>query len=372
MSSSAGIQTDLSQPIHPNQATSDSTVDGIEVHNLDSDNDRLNEDEPIANTCERKLKSKVWDDMERVKIGSVFVAICKHCHKRFAGGSKSGTSHLIKHISNCIHRKIRSGAQQVLQLEKNALNDNVKVATFKFDQLRSRMDFARALVKHNYPFNMVEHEYFEKFLNNLQPNFKLVSRNTVRADVIKLYQEEKEKLYKTLEEFDGMVSMTTDIWTSDHQNLAYACLTCHYISEDWELKKKIIAFGAIPYPHDGETLFRFISDILLEWNLDKKLSSVVVDNASANDSMIKYLKLWLLDKSLIHLGGDLFHVRCSAHILNLIVQDGLSIVGSFLQKIRDTMKYLKRSTSANQKFESAINQCKLKNKKRVSLDVCNR
>lgn len=292
--------------------------------------------------------------------------------KKMAGDSSHGTSHLKKHIVNCIARQHRIGGQQVLQLAKNALNDKVKVESFKFDQERSRLDLARAIIKHNYPFNMVEHEYFEIFLNNLQPNFKLVSRNTVRADVISVYKEEKEKLYKYLDEFDGKISLTTDIWTSDHQNFAYACLTAHYVNEHWELKKKILAFKSIPYPHDGETLFRFISDIVLEWNIDKKLSSIVVDNASSNDSMVKHLKSWLLDKSLLNLGGELFHVRCSAHILNLIVQDGLAIVGSLLHKIRETLKYLKRSPSSYQKFENAINQCKLKNKKRVGMDVSNR
>ena len=289
-----------------------------------------------------------------------------------AGDSSCGTSHLKKHIDNCIARRHRSGGQQVLQLAKNALDDKVKVQTFKFDQERSRMDLARAIIKHNYPFNIVEHEYFEIFLNNLEPNFKLISRNTARADVISVYKEEKAKLYKYLDDFDGKISLTTDLWTSDHQNFAYACLTAHYVNEHWELKKKIIAFKSVPYPHDGETLFRFISDIILEWNIDKKLTSVVVDNASSNDSMVKCLKSWLLDKSLLNLGGDLFHVRCSAHILNLIVQDGLAIVGKLLHKIRETLKYLKRSTSSYQKFENAINQCKLKNKKRVGMDVQNR
>ncbi|KAL3533471.1 hypothetical protein ACH5RR_006992 [Cinchona calisaya] len=58
---------------------------------------------------------------------------------------------------------------------------------------------------------------------------------------------------------------------------------------------------------------RSMSDIILEWNLDKKLFSTVVDNASSNDSM--------------------------------------------------------KSPSAYQKFENAINQCKLKNRRKVAMDV---
>lgn len=35
------------------------------------------------------------------------------------------------------------------------------------------MDFAKMIIKHDYPFSMSEHEYFEIFLNGLPPMFKL-------------------------------------------------------------------------------------------------------------------------------------------------------------------------------------------------------
>lgn len=218
----------------------------------------------------------------------------------------------------------------------------------------------------------VEHEYFEQFCNGLNPNFKIISRNTIRSDVLELHMTEKMKLYAFLEDLSSKVTLTTDLWTSDHQNIAYCCLTLHYIDDDWKLKKKILNYKAIEYPHDGETLFRFISDLLLEWNIDKKIFSMVVDNASANDVMVKHLRSWLCDKSLLSLGGEMFHVRCSAHILNLVVQDGLKVIGGLLVKIRDTVRYLSRSPYGKQKFDTACNQVKVRCKKKVPMDVQNR
>ncbi|KAI5678671.1 hypothetical protein M9H77_09621 [Catharanthus roseus] len=93
--------------------------------------------------------------------------------------------------------------------------------------------------------------------------------------------------------------------------------------------------------------------------LDKKLFSMVVYNASSNDSMVRHLKSWLVDKAWLLLGGDLFHVRCHAHVLNLIVQDGLAVSGDVILKNSKNM----------QKFECASQQCKLKNMKKVALDV---
>ena len=47
--------------------------------------------------------------------------------------------------------------------------------------------------------------------------------------------------------------------------------------------------------------------------------SITLDNASANDAMVDFLK----DELDLVGGGTYFHVWCCAHILNLIVQDGM-------------------------------------------------
>ncbi|CAL5323053.1 unnamed protein product [Camellia sinensis] len=135
------------------------------------------------------------------------------------------------------------------------------------------------------------------------------------------------------------------------------------------LKKKILAYRRIDYPHDGDHLYSFIKDLILEWNIDKRLFSMVVDNTTSNDVMARLLKRWLHDQGLLHLGGQLFHVRCSAHILNLVVQDGLKVIGSLISKIRESVRYLGRSPYGKQKFDVAVNHVKLHHKKKVPMDV---
>ncbi|KAF7142253.1 hypothetical protein RHSIM_Rhsim05G0141200 [Rhododendron simsii] len=57
----------------------------------------------------------------------------------------------------------------------------------------------------------------------------------------------------------------------------------------------------------------------------RRISSITVDNCSTNDAMIDLL--WdKLDSTSLMLGGDLFHMRCCAHILNLVVKDGLDVI----------------------------------------------
>ena len=74
--------------------------------------------------------------------------------------------------------------------------------------------------------------------------------------------------------------------------------------------------------------------LLLDWGIDRKIFSIILDNASANEVLQKILcEQMNLQNSLI-CNGDYFHVRCSAHVLNIIVQEGLRVASDALHKIR--------------------------------------
>jgi hypothetical protein len=64
------------------------------------------------------------------------------------------------------------------------------------------------VIVHEYPFNCVTHHFLRVFLSDLQPQFKLVSRNILR------------------------VSFTSDLWTSNSRDRGFMALTCHYIDDD--------------------------------------------------------------------------------------------------------------------------------------------
>nr|DAD43511.1 TPA_asm: hypothetical protein HUJ06_001741 [Nelumbo nucifera] len=257
----------------------------------------------MAFSCTRKrVRSKVWEHFKKIKLDyGEQRAICKHCKKQYIGGCSKGTIHLLGHVSKCP------------KLKQNDTSEQEVVEDFKFDQDKSQMDLAKMIMKHGHPFNIVEEE------------------NTIKNDVMKIYLDEKERLYKHF----------------DEQNLGYCCLTTHFINDGWELKKKIIAFVAIEYPHDGNTLYE-VMERLLTW-----------------DNYKKYLKNWLCVKGLLPLHCDLFHVRCVAHILNLIVQDGLREVSPLLHKIRESAKYVKLTPHKKQKFDNARSQAKLQHKRWV-------
>ena len=75
-----------------------------------------------------------------------------------------------------------------------------------------------------------------------------------------------------------------------------------------------------------------------------------------NNVVVRDLKKFLLSKKALHLNGNLFHICCAAHVLNLIVQDGLSVISSAIGNIRETVKYVNGSTSRKENFKLIAQQ----------------
>ena len=69
-----------------------------------------------------------------------------------------------------------------------------------------------------------------------------------------------------------------------------------------------------------------ILSFLEEWGIEKKIFSITLDNASNNDNCQDFKKKKLNEGSLLLSDGIFFHVRCGAHILNLIVQEGFKVI----------------------------------------------
>ncbi|KAJ1688097.1 hypothetical protein LUZ63_019487 [Rhynchospora breviuscula] len=238
-----------------------------------------------------------------------------------------------------------------------------KPSVWEFDQKRSRKNLANMIIDHEYPFNSATHHFLKVFATDLQPCFKMPSRTTLRSDCMTVYEEEKLNLYELLGKMDCKVSFTSDLWTCKGKDRAFMALTCHYIDDNWKLRKRLLTFTPMPSPHTGKHISQAIYDKLVLWNLDKRAFSLVLDNASANDAVIKDLLSKNHFRKNLSCDGQIFHLRCGCHILNLIVQDGLSVMSGEIDAIRDTMKYIRHSQPRMEKFKLAAFQVNAPDKK---------
>ncbi|CAN1775305.1 Putative AC9 transposase [Linum perenne] len=175
------------------------------------------------------------------------------------------------------------------------------------------------IILHGFPLSIVSYVGVRSLLRCLQPTFKVVSRNTIKSDILKVYDEGRTLVIMELERNVSKIAIATDMWSSNNNKHGFMVVTAHFIDASWILQSSILRFVYVPYPHTKDALCGVLFESLAEWNIDNKLSTVIVDNYSTNDAMIRSLILQL-DRTSLMVDGSLFHMRCAAHILNLIVQ----------------------------------------------------
>ncbi|KAJ6749558.1 hypothetical protein OIU85_000220 [Salix viminalis] len=204
------------------------------------ENASLTVDGGLQSTNKRRKISSVWDnfDEHRGENGEVW-ATCKHCKKMYRAESKRGTTNLHKHLRKCL---LDEAEQQPLIFETGGLSTSVIQRNSVINQERSRLDIETMIINHGYPLDMVQHEFFEIFVKNLQPMFELHSKDDVEANVLAICRQEKEKLIKYFDSLSCLLSLTLELWSSNDKMLTYCSLTVHFIDYGWQLKKKILAF----------------------------------------------------------------------------------------------------------------------------------
>ena len=155
----------------------------------------------------------------------------KGCNNKTSKGraeSNRGTTGFWSHLKH--YHSIVKG-QQLLKSETDHEKGMTVIEPYKYDQEVSLRKLYIAIIMHEYPFNIVEHEYFVEFIKSLRPNFPIKSRITVRKDIMDLYLQEKDKMYAYFKTLQCRLSATTDMWTSN-QNKGYICVTVHWVDDN--------------------------------------------------------------------------------------------------------------------------------------------
>lgn len=147
------------------------------------------------------------------------------------------------------------------------------------------------------------------------------------------------------------------------------CLIAHFVDANWNLHKMILNFCPIS-GHKGKEIGKSIERCLLDWIIGKKIY-VTLDNASSNDGAIVYLKKNFDNWGNNILGGKYVHVRCIAHIINLVVHDGLkgNDENVAISRVRGVVSYIRSSPARYKKFQECVQLEKLEINKLLTLDV---
>ena len=113
---------------------------------------------------------------------------------------------------------------------------------YNFDQNVSRNELARMIILHEYPLSIVDHIGFRKYPTSLQPLFKMVSRNTIKMDILSIYEKEREKSKHEIDKNLGRISITIDMWTSQNKKRGFMVVTAHFIDGLWRLQSRVMRY----------------------------------------------------------------------------------------------------------------------------------
>ncbi|TYI73131.1 hypothetical protein E1A91_D07G110000v1 [Gossypium mustelinum] len=256
---------------------------------------------------QKSTTSKVWDEMTKLECENKNDLKAQCNHCKTIFSSKSSSG--TSHLRRHLNSCLKKVNKDITQYI---------IATQpspKFDADECRQAISTFLVCGKHSFRIVEEPGFRYMMRIASLNFKNITRQTAARDVLKYYAKERD-----------------------------------HVDKDWKLQKRIIRFRALFPPYDGLNIADELVLCLSQWGIDKKIFSITLDNASCLKNRF---------------------LRCCAHILNLIVKAGLELTDDVFCKIRNGIRYIKKSRICRERFYDVTDKSfHLNVSKKLRQDVC--
>lgn len=151
------------------------------------------------------------------------------------------------------------------------------------------------------------------------------------------------KVKETLKTVKGSLTLTADVWTS-RATEAYLGVSCHFLSEDWQMKSFNLATMPLQERHTGANITTWMEEVVEKFDISPaKIKAVVHDSGS---NMVAAMRM-LEEKH------GWASIRCAGHTLQLIVNTALkeSTISRALGAARQLVEHFKRSELASTKLK---------------------
>lgn len=262
--------------------------------------------------------------------------------------------------------------QTKLNFKDGLLNGGYKSAS-KTTIENSLVDW---IVEGMHCFSEVERPSFKKLWSTLT-NVQLMSRKTLVKKIDDAYTIMIEDINQSLASIDH-VCITADCWTVHYKS--FIGVTCHWIdSKTLERKNVGLACSRVLGRHTYEVVGKHISDVLLRFKIQNKVSLTITDSGSnfikafktfGNDNIVEedeeqdefemspisLDEIFLNCEEICHEISLPPHRRCSAHLLNLVATKDVD------RATENDTNYKKMSRSAFAKCQSLWNKSRQSSK----------
>ena len=293
----------------------------------------ISEAENVVQSKKRLKIDPLWEYFDETEKDR----ICRICRSSYS--EKTGLTTLKDHFEKN-HKKVHN--ELYIQ---TALPFHVVEPYGKRDQEKTTnitMNLIRWIITDQQPFNVVEDSDFRKFVMSLDKRYRLPSRQFVAETTLKLYEQHKETIHKSLNALPQKFALTTDTWSSC-TNLSYLSVTLHWIDNNWKMQRILLDIIPLHERHTGKNLAAAFLETIEYYDIGSRILTVTTDNASNMVVFGSELAKVLAEK---YNNYEFTHLRCAAHILNLVVKEGMQRATPSITKIRNFASHIRKSQPA--------------------------
>jgi len=250
---------------------------------------------------------------------------------------KSSTGNLAKHL----YRKHNIDIQNISVNDENETSEQCQEAI--------TLQLIKHIVVSKSPFNIVENQTFIDLCKVLNKDYIVPSRRTIIRSIESEYDILEVKMKHIFTNPHIKLALTCDGWSS-RKFKGYFVITAHWIDDEWELKSIILDFKYFPPPHNCTNTANLIMGVVNKYNISQKIISVTTDNGSEMKPALEFVRTALIT----HFNADIhpeWHVRCTCHIINLMVKDLTASIRDEIEKVREVIKYIRMRPEARELFK---------------------
>lgn len=193
-------------------------------------------------------------------------------------------------------------------------------------------------------FCVVENPTFQHFLDLLNPSFNMPSRRTLVRGITDAYNSRRVDFMRLLGSVPGRVALTCDGWSSRVMR-GYFNVSIHWIDSSFTMRSAVLEFVYFPPPHNQGTTSDLLKDILIDYEMPKKVKSITTDSGGEMPPAMRKLFEWLFSEYGNDDDLDECHLRCVCHIINRSVKDCEAIIKPEVEKVRCLVKAVRNSVA---------------------------
>jgi hypothetical protein len=304
-------------------------------------------------------RAECWKHMDKREIVDngikSYISVCHYCKTKLSADSAGGTGHLNRHFKACL-KKLGQTLGAGVQTQLNFAADGT-VSTWVYNPQVAREEIIKYIVSEDLPIMMGESPNFKNLIQcAFCPQYQPISRTTIKSDLMSQYRKHLAALKENFKKVHFSFALTSDIWTSSHQITSYIFVVAHYLDNSYCLHKHVIGFRVMNDSHTGSAIAKHILGVVNDFDIRNKIMSITLDNASSNTNAIESLSPHLHS----YIDGYVVHQRCVCHIINLVVQDGITVVSKYLDNVHAVVRFI---TSTPQIITKFGEYCKANNMK---------